>query len=81
MKKIKAIVKLQIPAAKATPAPPVGTALGPQGINMSEFCQKFNDASKNLIGFTVPVGWKSFADHQFSLFHREELRMPQMAKD
>jgi len=64
-KKIKAIVKMQIPAAKATPAPPVGTALGPHGINMSEFCQKFNDASKNLLGFTVPVEVKIFEDRTY----------------
>lgn len=54
-KKIKAIVKLQIPAGKATPAPPIGPALAPHGINIAEFCQKFNDASKDQAGFKIPV--------------------------
>ena len=54
-KKIKTIVKLQIPAGQATPAPPVGPALAPHGINISEFCQKFNEQTKNQIGFTIPV--------------------------
>ncbi len=54
-KKIKAIIKLQIPAAKATPAPPVGPALAPHGLNISEFCQKFNEVTKNQIGWTLPV--------------------------
>ena len=48
-------VKLQIPAGKANPAPPVGTVLGPVGINLQEFCQKFNDASKDRMGDIVPV--------------------------
>ena len=54
-KKIKTIVKLQIPAAKATPAPPVGPALAQHGLNIAEFCQKFNDLTKNQAGFTIPV--------------------------
>ena len=55
MKKIKAIVKLQITAGQATPAPPVGPALAPHGLNISEFCQKFNEATKNQIGWKLPV--------------------------
>ena len=47
-------VKLQIPAGKANPAPPVGTVLGPAGINIQDFCQKFNDATKDKIGDVVP---------------------------
>ncbi len=54
-KKIKAIVKLQIPAGQATPAPPVGPALAQHGVNISEFCQKFNDITKNQPGFKIPV--------------------------
>ena len=54
-KKIKAIIKLQIPAGKATPAPPVGPSLAQHGLNISEFCQKFNDATKEQAGFTLPV--------------------------
>lgn len=55
MKKIKAIVKLQISAGKATPAPPIGPALAPHGLNIAEFCQRFNDASKEQAGFKLPV--------------------------
>jgi len=55
MKKVKAIVKLQIPAGQATPAPPVGPALAPHGLNISEFCKKFNDLTKGREGFTIPV--------------------------
>jgi len=54
-KKIKAVVKLQIPAGQATPAPPVGPALAQHGVNISEFCQKFNDMTKNQSGFKIPV--------------------------
>ena len=54
-KKVKAIVKLQIPAGQATPAPPVGPALAQHGVNISEFCQKFNDMTKNQSGFKIPV--------------------------
>jgi len=54
-KKIKAVIKLQIPAGQATPAPPVGPALAPHGLNMMEFCQKFNEVTKNQIGWKLPV--------------------------
>lgn len=65
MKKIKAVVKLQIPAAKATPAPPVGPTLAQHGINIAEFCQKFNDATQNKVGFQVPVEIKIFEDGSY----------------
>lgn len=65
MKKVKAVVKLQIPAAKATPAPPVGPTLAQHGINIAEFCQKFNDATQNKIGFQVPVEIKIFEDGSY----------------
>ena len=55
MKKIKAVVKLQIPAGQATPAPPVGPALAQQGVNIAEFCQKFNEKTKSQIGSKLPV--------------------------
>ena len=48
-------IKLQIPAGKATPAPPVGTVLGPAGINLQEFCTKFNDATRDKMGDVLPV--------------------------
>jgi len=53
--KIKTIIKLQIPAGQATPAPPVGPALAPQGLNIMEFCQKFNELTKNQAGWQIPV--------------------------
>ena len=57
--------KLQIPAGKATPAPPVGTVLGPAGINLQEFCTKFNDASKDKMGDIVPVEITLYADKSY----------------
>jgi len=65
MKKVKAIVKLQIPAAKATPAPPVGPALAPHGLNIMEFCQKFNELTKNQTGFKVPVEIVVYQDRTY----------------
>jgi large subunit ribosomal protein L11 len=65
MKKIKSTVKLQIPAAQANPAPPVGTALGPQGINIGEFCQKFNEATKDQAGNIIPVVITIYEDRTF----------------
>lgn len=64
-KKIKAIVKLQIPAGKANPAPPVGTALGPQGIAIQEFCMKYNEATKDKIGQVIPVVITIYIDRTF----------------
>lgn len=64
-KEVKQIVKLQIPAGKATPAPPVGTALGPHGLNIQEFCTKFNDASKDRGGEIVPVDLTIYEDRTF----------------
>jgi len=58
-------IKLQIPAGKATPAPPVGTVLGPAGINLGEFCTKFNDASKDKMGDILPVEITVFSDRTF----------------
>ena len=58
-------IKLQIPAGKATPAPPVGTVLGPAGINLGEFCTKFNDASKDKMGDVLPVEITVYSDRTF----------------
>jgi large subunit ribosomal protein L11 len=58
-------IKLQIPAGKATPAPPVGTVLGPAGINLGEFCTKFNDASKDKMGDILPVEITVYNDRSF----------------
>ena len=64
-KEIVKKIKLQIPAGKATPAPPVGTVLGPAGINLQEFCTKFNDASKDKIGDIVPVEITLYNDRSY----------------
>jgi large subunit ribosomal protein L11 len=64
-KKIKTVVKLQLPAGAANPAPPVGTVLGPQGINLQEFCRQFNDATKNMQGDIVPAEITIFEDRSF----------------
>ena len=58
-------IKLQIPAGKATPAPPVGTVLGPAGINLQEFCTKFNDATKDKMGDVLPVEISIYEDRTF----------------
>lgn len=65
MKKVKAIVKLQIPAGQATPAPPVGPVLAQHGMNIAEFCQKFNDATKNQTGWTLPVEITVYEDRTY----------------
>ena len=64
-KQITKIVKLQIPAGKATPAPPVGTVLGPTGINLQEFCTKYNDATKDKMGDILPVEITIYEDRSF----------------
>jgi large subunit ribosomal protein L11 len=64
-KNIKAIVKLQIKAGQATPAPPVGTALGPHGLNLGEFCSKFNDATKDKMGSIIPVELTIYEDRTY----------------
>jgi large subunit ribosomal protein L11 len=67
MKKIKAVVKIQIPAGQATPAPPVGPALAPHGINIKEFCDKFNQATKDKAGWTIPVRVTIYEDRSFDI--------------
>ena len=58
-------IKLQIPAGKATPAPPVGTVLGPAGINLQEFCTKYNDATRDKMGDILPVEISVYDDRSF----------------
>lgn len=67
-KKVNAEVKLQIPAGKATPAPPVGTALGPQGVNIMEFCKAFNakTSAKDQEGLIIPVVITIYSDRSFT---------------
>lgn len=64
-KKITKVIKLQVPAGKATPAPPVGTVLGPAGINLQEFCTKYNDATRDKMGDIVPVVITVYEDRTF----------------
>jgi large subunit ribosomal protein L11 len=65
-KKIQAVVKLQIAAGKATPAPPVGTALGPQGVNIMDFCKNFNAKTAAQKGLIIPVVITVYADRSYS---------------
>ncbi|MGE5140679.1 MAG: 50S ribosomal protein L11 [Rudaea sp.] len=65
-KKVKAIVKLQVPAGKATPAPPVGTALGPHGINIMQFCKDYNSRTASMAGTIIPVEITIFQDRSFT---------------
>ncbi|MCL4262039.1 MAG: 50S ribosomal protein L11 [Anaerolineae bacterium] len=65
-KKIKAVVKIQIQGGKANPAPPVGTALGPQGINLMQFCKEYNARTSNQVGQVVPVEVTVFQDGSFT---------------
>ncbi len=64
-KKIIANIKLQIPAGKANPAPPIGPALGQHGLNIAEFCQKFNEATKDKIGDIIPAEITVFEDRTY----------------
>ncbi len=66
-KEITRQITLQIPAGKATPAPPVGTVLGPAGINLQEFCTKFNDATRDKMGDIVPVQITIYDDRTFDM--------------
>ena len=65
-KKVIAMIKLQIPAGKATPAPPVGTALGPHGLNIMEFTKAFNAKTQDQIGLIIPVVITVYADRSFT---------------
>jgi large subunit ribosomal protein L11 len=75
-KKITKIIKLQIAAGKATPAPPVGTALGPAGINIGDFVNKFNTATKEMAGDIVPVVISVYEDRSYDFI----LKTPPTAK-
>lgn len=69
-------IKLQIEAGKATPAPPVGTAVGPLGINIQDFCQKYNDATRDKMGNVIPVELTVYQDKSFDFV----LKTPPAAK-
>ncbi len=65
-KKIKTVIKLQITAGKATPAPPIGPALGQHGLNIQDFCSKFNDRTKGLGGDIIPVELTVYEDRTYA---------------
>jgi large subunit ribosomal protein L11 len=65
-KKLAATVKIQIPAGQATPAPPVGTALGPHGINIMDFCKAYNAATENQRGLVIPAEISIYEDRSFT---------------
>lgn len=65
-RQVTAIVKIQIPAGKATPAPPVGTALGPHGLNIMDFVKQYNAATESMVGTIVPVEITVFSDRTFT---------------
>jgi large subunit ribosomal protein L11 len=65
-KKVKAIVKIQIPAGQANPAPPVGTALGPHGVNIMEFCKAFNAKTQKDAGLIIPALITIYTDRTFT---------------
>lgn len=72
-KRITQVIKLNISAGKGTPAPPVGTALGPAGINMMEFLKKFNEMTAPQIGFTLPVEITVFEDKSYAFVVKQPL--------
>ena len=65
-KKVKTVIRLQIPAGKATPAPPVGTALGPHGINIMEFCKAYNERTQSQVGSIIPAEITVYEDRSFT---------------
>ncbi len=78
-KKVKTIIKLQIVGGQANPAPPVGTALGPQGLNIAEFCKRFNEATADRRGEVVPCVITVFEDRSYS-FIMKTAPVPEMLK-
>jgi len=65
-KKVSRVIKLQIPAGRANPSPPVGTVLGPAGVNLMDFCNKYNEATKDKMGDIVPVEITVYEDKSFT---------------
>jgi len=70
-KKIQEVLKLQIPAGKANPSPPVGPALGQRGINIMEFCKAFNEKTKDMMGYTIPVEITVYTDRSFTFITKQ----------
>ncbi len=70
-KKVDGLIKLQIAAGKANPSPPVGPALGQKGVNIMEFCKAFNEKTKDLMGFNVPVVITVYTDRSFTFVTKQ----------
>jgi large subunit ribosomal protein L11 len=70
-KKVLAVVKLELRAGQATPAPPVGTALGQHGVNIMEFCKAYNEATQHQMGQVIPVVLTIYEDRSFSFFTKQ----------
>ena len=70
-KKVEGLLKLQIPAGAANPSPPVGPALGQRGINIMEFCKAFNEKTKDMMGFNIPVVITVYADGSFTFITKQ----------
>lgn len=70
-KEIKTVIKLQVPAGKANPAPPVGTALGPHGLNIQDFCTQFNNLTKELGDTIIPVEITVYEDRSFTFITKQ----------
>src|SRR5579885_3717390 len=65
-KRVKTVIRLQIPAGKANPAPPIGTALGPQGVNIMAFCKEYNERTANQAGLIIPAEITIYEDRSFT---------------
>jgi len=65
-KRVRAVVRLQIPAGKANPAPPIGTALGPQGVNIMAFCKEYNERTASQVGMIIPAEITIYEDRSFT---------------
>ncbi len=70
-KKVTGQIKLQIPAGQANPSPPVGPALGQQGVNIMEFCKAFNEKTKPMMGYNIPVVITVYADRSFTFITKQ----------
>lgn len=70
-KKIKSIVKIQIKAAKATPAPPIGPSLAPHGINLADFCKRFNDETRDMGDFIIPAEITVYEDRTYEFILKQ----------
>ncbi|GAX88302.1 large subunit ribosomal protein L11 [Lebetimonas natsushimae] len=70
-KKVVDVLKLQIPAGKANPSPPVGPALGQRGVNIMEFCKAFNEKTKDMMGYNIPVVITVYADRSFTFITKQ----------